>query len=114
VSQPLPEKLSSQELVDTTKASWESALADFYRDDWERMKDHARRFNELVSRWKGEKPPQQLAKEFTENVVGLEEAVNKFQQAVDAKNVNDVTESLRQLGKRVAAFEVNQPAPAEK
>jgi hypothetical protein len=106
VSQPLPEKLSAEQLVITTKASWENALADFYRDDWERMKEHAARMNELVARWKGEKAPETIAKEFAENVSGFEAAVVKFQQAVESKNVEGVTEALRQIGKRVASFEV--------
>ncbi len=106
MTQPLPEKLSAEQLVITTKASWENALADFYRDDWERMKEHTARMNELVARWKGEKAPEAIAKEFSENVSGFEAAVVKFQQAVESKNVEGVTEALRQIGKRVASFEV--------
>ncbi|MBY0585834.1 hypothetical protein K2X85_01595 [bacterium] len=91
-----------------TKTSWESSLADFYRDDWERLKDDARRLNELITRWKGEKPPQVGAKEFTENLAGLEQATQRFQQGIDSKNVEMVTEGLREIGKRVTAFEVTR------
>jgi uncharacterized protein YukE len=106
VSQPLPEKLSAEQLILTTKLSWENALSDFYRDDWERLKEHAGRMNELVARWKGEKAPETLAKEFADNVAGFESAVVRFQQAVDAKNVEQVTDALKQIGKRVDAFQV--------
>jgi hypothetical protein len=92
-------------LAIATKASWQACLADFYKDDWKRMNDHLARMDELVARWKAEPPPVGHEKEFLATVRSYEEGVASLRKAVEAKNVELVTDAMRSLGKRVAAFE---------
>lgn len=104
-TQPLPENLSAAELFKTTKQSWEACLADFYRDDWSRVTDQVQRLSELVNRWKAEKPPEQVATQFTANVAAMEQNVAQLRSAAESRDVPAATEALRQLGKRIAVFE---------
>lgn len=102
---PLPPKMTATGLAIATKASWQACLADFYKDDWKRMNDHLGRMDELVARWKAEPPPVGHEKEFLATVRSYEEGVANLRKAVEAKNVEGVTDAMRSLGKRVAAFE---------
>lgn len=102
---PLPPKMTATGLAIATKASWQACLADFYKDDWKRMNDHLARMDELVARWKAEPPPVGHEKEFLATVRSYEEGVASLRKAVEAKNVDLVTDAMRSLGKRVAAFE---------
>lgn len=105
LNQPLPPTMTPVELVIATKASWEATLADFYRDDWEKMNEHVARLEELVARWRAEKFPPEREEIVKTNVDGFAEAVTALRQAVQTKNVEASTDALRRIGKRVADFE---------
>jgi hypothetical protein len=102
---PLPPKMTATGLALATKASWQSCLTDFYKDDWTRMNDHLGRMDELVARWKAEPPPVGHEKEFLAAVKAYEEGVAALRKAVESKNVDAITDAMRGLGRRVAAFE---------
>ena len=102
---PLPPKMTATGLAIATKASWQGCLTDFYKDDWAKMSVHLGRMEELAARWKAEPPPVGHEKEFLVAVKAYEEGVTALRQAVESKNVDAITDAMRRLGKRVAAFE---------
>lgn len=105
VTQPLPERLSPEQLFLVTKADWQNCLADFYRDDWNRLNEHVGRMSELAARWKGVVVPPERKKDFDSAVIEFDNAVASFKVAVQAKDVDRTTEAMRRLGKRIAIFE---------
>lgn len=106
VSRPLPPQLSPPELLRITKATWEDALADFYRDDWARMQEQVGRMNELATRWKAVAVPDDMKKTFDETVAQYESAVAATQAAVESKDVERTTDAMRHLGRRITAFDI--------
>lgn len=105
LKQPLPERLTAPQLLSVTKTEWENCLADFYRDDWNRLDEHVGRMSELAARWKGVQPPPDRQKEFAASVGDFEGAVAAFKAAVEAKDADQVTDAMRRLGKRISIFE---------
>jgi hypothetical protein len=97
--------LTPPQLLSVTKNEWESCLADFYRDDWNRLDQHVGRMTELAARWKGIQPPQDRQREFAASVGEFEGAVAAFKAAVEARDADQVTDAMRRLGKRISMFE---------
>jgi cytochrome c556 len=101
----LPADLSSEELLRTTKLSWQACLADFYKDDWARLNDHLVRLADLSARWKAQPAPMGAEEAFRENSAGFASAVDELRTAVEAKSEEGVTSAMRAVGKRIASFE---------
>lgn len=103
--QPLPELMSNADLTRTSKADFQLCVDAFYTDDWKQAEDLAQRMTTLGQRWQGQTPPKDKQKEFVDASAGFTAAAGELKAALEGRNVEKTTASLKKLATHLAVLE---------
>lgn len=102
---PLPAILTQAELIRTAKQDFQLCVNAFYRDDWKQAGFVADRLKTLSQRWQEQPAPAGKQAEFQENTAGMAQGVEELKAAIDKRDVEQTTQSLRKIAAHLAVLE---------